>query len=264
MTRYPVSKYRCRLLLAANYEPAQPSSLRLCYSSITCSLQISAEVYGIFCRIFEKSDGFPTPLIDFAGTSTDQFSMASTFRDMDDLLVPDPLGEESSNHPLKTIEDFVAKTMAKKVAGRRNIRNLKSLKELNPETRRALEEETKRISEMEHEAGINVPIAEAIPDVEILTVDLNDCQPSGSRLQHVVSVEDSHEIIALPSPRPSGDIVFVESKERYPSISSFHCDDTENKPDENGKIVINVGRMKREPCICVADHLVPHLRPHQV
>ncbi|XP_055335538.1 helicase ARIP4-like [Paramacrobiotus metropolitanus] len=182
---------------------------------------------------------------------TEPFSMSPSFRELDALLGETPA--DLPDPPLKKIEDFVSKSLAKKMSARRNIRNVKSLKELNPETRKAMEEENAKISAMElGQKEAVVDLENESDDIEIVEVR-NENRSTGSGLRSENSAA-----------RSNGDVVCMGSYGAYPSISSFHCDDAANIPDENGQILINVNRMKREPCIYVADQLVPHLRPHQI
>ncbi|OQV22475.1 Helicase ARIP4 [Hypsibius exemplaris] len=231
-------------------------------------------------------------------TSTSGGSLSSTvdvrpFLDLtDDGCSSKPTTKSSkSDAPLKKIEDFVAKTMAVKQSARRNIRLMKSTKQLNPETVRAMEEENARILEIETSETM-MPSPD--PEIEILTIEVpSEQQPQPIALRsHLIKPppayagpstssfagDDDLEIIDVSPPNSiqpqqsdssgsggnSGDIIFVSNRDRYPSVSSFHCDDAENRPDEDGKVLINVGRMKREPCIYVAQELVPHLKPHQI
>ena len=138
--------------------------------------------------------------------------------------------------------------MAKKTA-RRNIRTLKSIHDLNPETRLVMGEENERHESSAGPASINSNHEES-PEIEILSVQ-------------------THKRVDYSNfnPQPStsnGEVVCLDVKDKVRPVAAFHCDDAENIPDASGKILINVARMKKDAQIFVADHLVPHLKKHQI
>ena len=149
---------------------------------------------------------------------------AGPFLSLDDAT---PTTSSSTTGPLKRMEDFVAKTLAVKSGARRNIRSLKSKKELNPETLRAIEEENQRILQMET-AETMPPSPD--PDIEILTIEVpseKQPQPSSSRSHFKVyptqcqagpssAFDDDVDVIDI-SPVPSqsngagqSDVIFLD------------------------------------------------------
>lgn len=160
-----------------------------------------------------------------------------------DFLLSGPLPSSTTGNPLQKIEDFISKTMAKKTVTRRNIRTLKSLRDLNPETRRVMNEENERVDQIE---SAGVPDREESPEIEIISIQ------APRRVEHTE-----------PS-TSNGEVVCLEVKDKFRSVTSFHCDDSENVPDAEGMILINTNRMKKDPQIFVADHLTAHLKKHQV
>ncbi|KAL7843761.1 hypothetical protein AOLI_G00252730 [Acnodon oligacanthus] len=159
---------------------------------------------------------------------------------------------------------------------RRNIRKLLKKHQLEPGTKAAQQEELERRKRLEQQRkdyplpAVDIPPLAAVVKGEVICLD-----SSGDE-------GDTREVAPPPKPAPRDDVIELSSgdEDTLPissddddarsgtpgteESSGSHVDDTQNQPDPQGRVLVNINHPAEEDDLFLAPQLARAVKPHQI